>query len=97
MDHVGLKKVHLVGYSLGAELCLNVAIRHPERVKSLCIGGSGWSDAEQAILYQSFGDCCYKLPGMPCGANVICWSRAVWYPCCCPLCCSLLHCCPLCC
>jgi len=87
LDHLNLEKVHIVGYSIGAETALYFAAYHQDRVKTVCIGGSGWGDAHHAEVYKSFGKCCGTLPGVPCGCNLICWARFIWYPCCCPLCC----------
>jgi len=40
MDDLGVRKVALVGYSLGGRVALNLALRHPERVDSLVIEGA---------------------------------------------------------
>eukprot|EP00933_Yihiella_yeosuensis_P030802 TRINITY_DN24373_c0_g1_i1.p1 TRINITY_DN24373_c0_g1~~TRINITY_DN24373_c0_g1_i1.p1 ORF type:complete len:295 (-),score=26.13 TRINITY_DN24373_c0_g1_i1:88-972(-) len=87
LNHLKLEKVHIVGYSMGAECAIYYSIHNGERVKSLAIAGSGWSDEHQAKLYQSFGQCCASIPGSPCGINCACWARFCWYPCCCPLLC----------
>lgn len=34
-DHLGIERSHLVGYSMGGRLALHVAVRLPERVRSL--------------------------------------------------------------
>jgi len=39
LDHLKIKKAHLVGYSMGAFLIGMVAAKHPERVLSLVYGG----------------------------------------------------------
>ena len=39
MDHLKLKKAHLVGYSMGTFIAGKVAASHPERVLSLTYGG----------------------------------------------------------
>jgi pimeloyl-ACP methyl ester carboxylesterase len=41
MDHLGLGRVDLMGYSMGARLSLQTAIEHPERVANLIVGGVG--------------------------------------------------------
>ncbi len=41
LDHLNIKKAHVVGYSMGAVIALNVAARFPERVLSVTLGGSG--------------------------------------------------------
>lgn len=42
MDHLNIKKAHLVGYSLGSFLTHKFAATYPERVKSIVLGGAGW-------------------------------------------------------
>jgi pimeloyl-ACP methyl ester carboxylesterase len=42
MDHLNIEKAHLVGYSMGAFIAHKLAATHPERVKSLILGGAGW-------------------------------------------------------
>lgn len=37
MDAVGVERAALVGHSLGARVCLEVALRHPERVSGLAL------------------------------------------------------------
>lgn len=39
LDHLKLKKAHLVGYSMGAFIAGNVAAKHPDRVISVVYGG----------------------------------------------------------
>ena len=51
MDHLGLEDAHLAGYSMGAEIALKVATEHPDRVRSLVAGGSGWSPQEAFDVY----------------------------------------------
>ena len=40
MDTVGIEKAVLVGHSLGGRVCLEVALRHPERVDGLVLEAS---------------------------------------------------------
>jgi pimeloyl-ACP methyl ester carboxylesterase len=42
MDHLGIERAHLVGYSMGGELALKLLELAPERLLSLVIGGAGW-------------------------------------------------------
>jgi pimeloyl-ACP methyl ester carboxylesterase len=42
LDHLKIKKAHLVGYSLGGMVAMKVTTDHPERVLSLTLGGMGW-------------------------------------------------------
>ncbi|MPZ99462.1 MAG: alpha/beta fold hydrolase [Dehalococcoidia bacterium] len=39
LDHAGIERAHLFGYSLGGRLVLRTAILHPERVGALVVGG----------------------------------------------------------
>lgn len=42
LDHLQIPKAHLVGYSMGGMISLNVSARYPDRVRSALIGGMGW-------------------------------------------------------
>jgi pimeloyl-ACP methyl ester carboxylesterase len=42
LDHLGIEKAHVVGYSLGAVITLKLVTMHPERFLSATIGGAGW-------------------------------------------------------
>src|SRR4051812_7089695 len=42
LDHLGIPKAHIVGYSMGGMIALKLAVLHPERVKSLMLCGMGW-------------------------------------------------------
>jgi pimeloyl-ACP methyl ester carboxylesterase len=41
MDHLGLRKVHLMGYSMGARISAHLALTYPQRVQTLLLGGLG--------------------------------------------------------
>ncbi|WP_297103008.1 alpha/beta hydrolase [uncultured Devosia sp.] len=51
MEARGVTKAHFVGYSMGAETALKLAVIHPDRVASLIIAGSGWSGEAEAEAY----------------------------------------------
>jgi len=41
IDHLGLKQADVMGYSLGARISSVLAVRHPEVVRSVVLGGAG--------------------------------------------------------
>ncbi|WP_417310426.1 alpha/beta fold hydrolase [Devosia sp.] len=51
MDERGVDAAHVVGYSMGAETALALAVEHGDRVLSVIAGGSGWSGKEEAQSY----------------------------------------------
>ncbi len=42
LDHLKIKKTHIVGYSLGGMVAMRFIVDHPDRVISATIGGMGW-------------------------------------------------------
>ncbi len=51
LDHLGLDRVHLVGWSLGATVALNVAARRPERVAAIALLGAPHPDKSMNRAY----------------------------------------------
>lgn len=47
---------HVVGYSIGAEIALRLAVLAPERVRSLVVAGSGWSGGDEKKTYRALAD-----------------------------------------
>ncbi len=41
LDHLGIARSHVLGYSMGARIGAFLAINHPDRVKSLILSGMG--------------------------------------------------------
>lgn len=41
LDHLGIARAHVMGYSMGARITAFVSLAHPERVKSAIFGGLG--------------------------------------------------------
>jgi pimeloyl-ACP methyl ester carboxylesterase len=54
MDHLHLRKAHVVGYSLGGMIAMKLLTLHPERVNSVVLGGMGWLKANSPL--QNFWD-----------------------------------------
>lgn len=42
LDHLQIRRAHIVGYSMGSAITLNLLSTHPERVISAVLGGFGW-------------------------------------------------------
>jgi pimeloyl-ACP methyl ester carboxylesterase len=42
LDHLKIRKAHMVGYSMGGMVALKLIAEHPERVISGTLGGMGW-------------------------------------------------------
>jgi pimeloyl-ACP methyl ester carboxylesterase len=49
LDHLNIRKAHIVGYSMGGMVALKLIAEHPERVISGTLGGAGWL-REDSIL-----------------------------------------------
>jgi pimeloyl-ACP methyl ester carboxylesterase len=48
LDHLKIKKAHVVGYSMGAYIALKLITTHPDRVLSATLGGGGWAKRLEA-------------------------------------------------
>lgn len=44
LNHLNIKKATFMGISMGAAVCLNIAVKHPERVKKLLLVRNAWVD-----------------------------------------------------
>ncbi|MEO2196993.1 MAG: alpha/beta hydrolase [bacterium] len=48
MDHLGIQRAHVHGYSMGGSILTQVLARHPERVMTAIYGGSGPREVDPA-------------------------------------------------
>jgi pimeloyl-ACP methyl ester carboxylesterase len=56
MDHLGVGRADVMGYSMGARITAFLALDHPERVRSAILGGLGYALVEGAGLPESIAD-----------------------------------------
>ncbi len=65
LDHLGIPEAHVMGYSMGARVSAFMAIAHPDRVRSLVLGGLGigmvegvgdWDPIADALVAPSLDD-----------------------------------------
>lgn len=56
MDHLGLQRPDIIGYSMGARIAAFLQRRAPERVRSLVLGGLGHSLVEGGTLPMGIAD-----------------------------------------
>ncbi len=47
LDHLKIRKAHIVGYSMGGRITMAIATLHPERLRTAVLGGSGWNPPGQ--------------------------------------------------
>jgi pimeloyl-ACP methyl ester carboxylesterase len=79
MDHLGIGKAHVVGYSLGGFITLKLALRHPARLLSAAPCGAGWSanPAEELKLLFSLSEDVEQGRGLTALLN---WLQALKKP-----------------
>ncbi len=51
LDHLGLERPDVMGYSLGGRISTHFAVTHPNRIRSLILGGIGVSLVDSAGLH----------------------------------------------
>jgi pimeloyl-ACP methyl ester carboxylesterase len=56
LDHLKIDKAHVVGYSMGGGIALQMAVRYPDRVRSLTLGGSGLPQPGREKLLESLAE-----------------------------------------
>lgn len=50
LDHLNIKKAHMVGYSMGGFMTSYLLASYPDRVLTATLGGAGWSRADDTRL-----------------------------------------------
>jgi len=69
LDHIGERKAHIVGLSMGGFATLHFGLRHPERALSLCIGGCGYgAELDKREIFRAEADVIANMirtDGMP--------------------------------
>jgi len=68
LDHLGLDRADLVGYSMGARITAFCALHFPERVRSAVLGGLGWHLVENEGLYEGIAEA-LEAPSLADAAN----------------------------
>jgi pimeloyl-ACP methyl ester carboxylesterase len=56
MDHLGIERADVMGYSMGARICAFLSVKQPGRVRSLVMGGLGLHLVEGVGLPESIAD-----------------------------------------
>jgi pimeloyl-ACP methyl ester carboxylesterase len=56
LDHLGLARADVMGYSMGARICAFLALNHPDRVRSAIFGGLGSHLIDGVGLPESIAD-----------------------------------------
>jgi len=42
LDHLHIERAHVVGYSMGGAIATQLLVRHPDRLRTVTLVGSGW-------------------------------------------------------
>jgi pimeloyl-ACP methyl ester carboxylesterase len=64
LDHLKIDKAHVVGYSMGGSIALQVAARFPERVRTATLGGMGLPEPGRQKLMEALADSLEKGKGL---------------------------------
>ncbi len=56
LDHLKIAKAHMVGYSMGGNIALQVAVRYPDRVRTLTLGGAGLPPPSRQQLLENLAN-----------------------------------------
>jgi pimeloyl-ACP methyl ester carboxylesterase len=55
MDHVGVERPVLGGFSMGGSIALNFGLAHPDRIRALVLAGTGTGSIDKAQNTRDFG------------------------------------------
>ncbi len=61
LDHLGLPRAHIVGYSLGGFIALKAAACHSDRLCSLILLAAGWERPDDQALFRGLDRCADDL------------------------------------
>jgi pimeloyl-ACP methyl ester carboxylesterase len=64
LDHLKIDRAHVVGYSMGGSIALQVAARYPERVRTVTLGGMGLPEPGREKLLAALADSLEKGKGL---------------------------------
>jgi pimeloyl-ACP methyl ester carboxylesterase len=64
LDHLKIDKAHVVGYSMGGSITLQVAARYPERVRTATLGGMGLPEPGRDKFMAALADSLEKGKGL---------------------------------
>ena len=54
LDHLNLERAHVVGYSVGGAIASQLLVRHPDRLQTVTLLGSGWEGEDLGALTSQF-------------------------------------------
>jgi pimeloyl-ACP methyl ester carboxylesterase len=55
LDHLGIERACLGGFSMGGNIVLSFALAHPGRVRALILAGTGTGSADKRQFLEEFG------------------------------------------